>query len=40
MGASVVFIKTPIPLLIDDKLEPDMGILYVASYLKRNSDRV
>lgn len=38
MGASVVFIKTPIPLLIDDKLEPDMGILYVASYLKRNSD--
>lgn len=38
MGVSVVFIKTPIPLLIDDKLEPDMGILYVASYLKRNSD--
>lgn len=38
MCVSIVFIKTPIPLLIDDKLEPDMGILYVASYLKRNSD--
>lgn len=32
----VVFIKTPIPQLLDDKLEPDMGLLYVASYLKRH----
>lgn len=34
----VIFVKSPIPLLLDDKLEPDMGLLYVASYLKRHSD--
>ena len=33
---TVVFVKTPIPKLQDDKLEPDMGLLYVASYLKRH----
>lgn len=38
MQNTVVFVKTPIPLLLDDKLEPDMGLLYVASYLKRHSD--
>lgn len=32
----VVFVKSPIPKLQDDKLEPDMGLLYVASFLKRN----
>lgn len=32
----LVFIKTPIPKLQDDKLEPDMGLLYISSYLKRN----
>lgn len=32
----VLFIKTPVPLLVDDKLEPDMGLLYCASYVKRH----
>lgn len=33
---TVIFVKTQIPKLQDDKLEPDMGLLYVASYLKRH----
>lgn len=33
---TVVFVKTQIPKLQDDKLEPDMGLLYIASYLKRH----
>lgn len=36
----VVFVKTPVPKLQDDRLEPDMGLLYVASYLKRNAPPV
>ena len=34
-NSKVAFIKTPIPKLQDDKLEPDMGLLYIATYLKR-----
>lgn len=33
----VVFVKSPVPKLQDDRLEPDMGLLYVASYLKRHA---
>lgn len=36
--AKVLYIKTPVPCLKDDKLEPDMGLLYCASYAKRNCD--
>ena len=35
IDSKVAFIKTPIPKLQDDKLEPDMGLLYIATYLKR-----
>jgi len=34
----VLFIKTPVPLLQDDKLEPDMGLLYCATYVKKHCD--
>ncbi|MBS5130728.1 MAG: B12-binding domain-containing radical SAM protein [Lachnospiraceae bacterium] len=34
----ILFIKTPIPMLQDDKLEPDMGLLYCATYVKRHCD--
>ena len=32
----VLFIKTRVPLLQDDKLEPDMGLLYCATYVKNH----
>ncbi len=38
MNKIALFIKTPVPMLKDDKLEPDMGLLYCASYIKRHSD--
>ena len=38
MNKMALFIKTPVPMLQDDKLEPDMGLLYCASYVKRNSE--
>ena len=38
MNKIALFIKTPIPMLQDDKLEPDMGLLYCATYVKRNSE--
>lgn len=34
----ILFIKTPVPMLKDDKLEPDMGLLYCASYVKKHCD--
>jgi radical SAM superfamily enzyme YgiQ (UPF0313 family) len=33
-----LFIKTPIPMLKDDALEPDMGLLYVATYVQKHVD--
>lgn len=33
---TVLFIKTPVPMLVDDKLEPDMGLLYCATYVQRH----
>lgn len=38
MNKMALFIKTPVPMLQDDKLEPDMGLLYCASYVKRHSE--
>lgn len=38
MNKMALFIKTPVPMLQDDKLEPDMGLLYCASYVKRYSE--
>ena len=38
MQEIVLFIKTPVPMLLDDKLEPDMGLLYCASYVSRHCD--
>lgn len=32
----ILFIKTPIPKLVDDALEPDMGLLYVATYVEKH----
>lgn len=34
----VLFIKSPVPLLKDDKLEPDMGLLYCATYVSKHCD--
>lgn len=38
MNSLALFIKTSVPMLKDDKLEPDMGLLYCASYVKRHSE--
>ena len=38
MKEKALFIKTPVPMLLDDKLEPDMGLLYCASYVGRHCD--
>ncbi|HCJ42029.1 MAG TPA: hypothetical protein DHV89_11570 [Ruminococcus sp.] len=36
INKTVLFIKTPVPMLKDDRLEPDMGMLYCASYVKKH----
>ena len=38
MKQIALFIKTPVPMLLDDKLEPDMGLLYCATYVGRHCD--
>ena len=33
--AKILFVKTPMPLLVDDALEADMGLLCVATFIKQ-----
>lgn len=37
---TVAFIKTYIPKLVDDSLEPDLGLLYLATYLKNRVNNI
>lgn len=38
MKEPALFIKTPVPMLLDHKLEPDMGLLYCATYVGRHCE--